>query len=163
MLRDCIESCPDRLWEAGLPASFPSSGERINEEREARTFWRVAYHCLYFTHLYAMPRKEDFKSWDKNQDQAWNIWIGPDEPIPPKETTYSREELLGYLDWMVEKIDGWVDAVDLDSQESGFDWYKDFPKLDHQILNIRHLGTHVGQLSERLMVAGIDTKWTSRG
>jgi hypothetical protein len=172
MLRDCIVKCPDDLWAAGMPldphsrAPAPSSHElgeeRWRQEREARTFWRVAYHCLFFTHLYAMPREEDFVAWEKNQEQAWNIWIGPDEPIPPKETTYSQAEVLEYLDWMVQQIDAWVDALDLDSRESGFYWYKDFPKLDHQILNVRHIGTHAGQLSERLMLAGIDTDWVSR-
>ena len=131
MLRDCIAKCPDDIWAAGMPLITPDPGGRTNEEREARTFWRVAYHALFYTHLYAMPREEDFVAWERHDDLASNIWIGPDEPIPPKETTYSQADLLGYLDWMVTQVDAWVDAVDLDSQESGFHWYKDFPKLDH--------------------------------
>jgi hypothetical protein len=161
MLRDCIVKCPDDLWAAGSQP-VPTTDERTQQEREGRTFWRIAYHALYFTHLYAMPREEEFVPWEKHQEQAMDIWIGPDEPIPPKETTFTQAEVLEYLDWIVTQIDGWVDAVDLSSQESGFHWYKDFPKLDHQILNIRHIGTHVGQLSERLMEAGIDTDWVSR-
>lgn len=163
MLRDCISKCPDDIWAAGMPLIAPDPGGRINQEREARTFWRIAYHALFYTHLYAMPREEDFVAWERHDDLASNIWIGPDESIPPKETTYTQADLLGYLDWMVMQVDAWVDAVDLDSQESGFHWYKDFPKLDHQILNIRHIGTHAGQLAERLMLAGIDTDWVSRG
>ncbi|MEX2243320.1 MAG: hypothetical protein WD716_05670 [Fimbriimonadaceae bacterium] len=163
MLRDCIVKCPDDVWVAGMPIITPDPGGRTNQEREARTFWRVAYHCLFYTHLYSMPREEDFVAWARHDDLASNIWIGPDEPIPPKETTYSQADLLGYLDWMVTQVDGWVDALDLSSPESGFYWYKEFPKLDHQILNVRHIGVHVGQLSERLMLAGVDTDWVSRG
>jgi hypothetical protein len=35
-------------------------------------------------------------------------------------------------------------------------------KLEHEILSIRHLQGHVGQISERLMEAGIDLDWISR-
>lgn len=162
MLRDCIAKCPDDVWAAGMPVSPPGDPTREGAIREARTFWRVAYHCLFFTHLYAMPREEDFVPWEKHFAHAKEIWVGPDEEVPPRETAYSQADLLEYLDWMVTQIDGWVDAVDLDSQESGFSWYKDFPKLDHQILNVRHVGTHTGQLSERLMLKGIDTDWVSK-
>ena len=59
-------------------------------------------------------------------------------------------------------LDRWIDALDLDTLESGFDWYPNMPKLDHMMLNIRHLQGHVGQLSELLMAHGIDTDWVSR-
>jgi hypothetical protein len=35
-------------------------------------------------------------------------------------------------------------------------------KLSHQIMNVRHIQGHVGQLSELLMQRGIDTDWVSR-
>jgi hypothetical protein len=35
-------------------------------------------------------------------------------------------------------------------------------KLSHQILNLRHLQGHVGQLSELLMARGIDIDWVSK-
>ena len=172
MLRDCIAKCPDELWAAGMPVDphplAPSpfqgqgEGDRWRKERQSRTFWRIAYHCLFYTHLYAMQREEDFVAWERHVEHAKEIYLGPDEEVPPIETTYTQAEVLEYLDWMVAQVDGWVDRLDLDSQESGFYWYKEFPKLDHQILNVRHIGTHVGQLSERLFLAGIDTDWVSR-
>jgi hypothetical protein len=35
-------------------------------------------------------------------------------------------------------------------------------KLSHELMNLRHIQGHVGQLSELLMVAGIDTRWIAR-
>ncbi len=139
------------------------TSERVAQEREARTFWRIAYHALFYTHLYAMPHVDDFVAWPKHIEHAKEIYLGPDEEVPPIETTYTQADVLEYLDWMVLQIDGWVDALDLDSETCGFYWYDPFPKLDHQILNVRHIGVHVGQLSERLFLAGIDTVWVSRG
>ena len=76
-------------------------------------------------------------------------------------TTYTRAEMLDYLDLVDRGVDGWVDAIDYASSESGFSWYS-IPKLDHQILNIRHLGVHTGQLQELLFARGIDLDWMSR-
>jgi len=44
--------------------------------------------------------------------------------------------------------------------ESGFSWYS-IPKLDHQLLNLRHLQGHVGQLSELVMATGADLTWVA--
>ncbi len=41
-------------------------------------------------------------------------------------------------------------------------WYPNCTKLEHQFLNLRHLGIHVGQLQELLMGAGVDVNWLSR-
>lgn len=161
MLRDCIVKCPDDVWAAGMPP-LAAPTERAAQERQSRTFWRIAYHALFYAHLYGVQREEDFVPWSRHVDHAKEIYLHPDEEVPPVETTYTQAEVLEYLDWIVSQVDGWVDGLDLDTQESGFYWYKDFPKLDHYILCIRHVGTHVGQLSERLFMAGVDTDWVSR-
>lgn len=148
MLRECVDLCPDDLWVAA-PSGHP------------RTFWRIAYHALFYTHLYLMPTEHDFLPWEKNQPQARVLWADDEDGVPPEETTYSKAEVIGYLDWMVGQVDAWVDALDLGSQESGFSWYR-LPKLDHQILNIRHLGTHVGQLQELLYARQLEPSWVSR-
>ncbi len=146
MLRECIELCPDDLWEAG---------------EHPRTFWRIAYHALYYAHLYSMKDEAAFHPWEKHQDQARTLWDDDEDGVPPWETTYSRAEMLQYLGWVQENVSGWLDDVDLASLDSGFSWYS-IPKLDHMILNVRHLQGHVGQLSELLMSRGIEASWVSR-
>jgi hypothetical protein len=57
-----------------------------------------------------------------------------------------------------DRIDGAVDAIDLAGAESGFSWYR-VPKLEHALINIRHVQHHAAQLATRLRTAcdvGID-------
>lgn len=145
-VRQCIERCPDDLWSEG---------------KHPRTFWRIAYHTLYFTHLYFMPLREDFIGFERHQDQAYCLWDDDSEGLPPVETTYSREEMLGYLQHILDGMHGWLAAIDLESEDSGFYWYR-IPKLDHILVNLRHLGIHTGQMQELLYSRGIDLDWIGR-
>ncbi|MBX7136226.1 MAG: DinB family protein [Fimbriimonadaceae bacterium] len=148
MLRQCIERCPDDLW-GSVTSEHP------------RTFWRIAYHTIFYTHLYLMSKYEDFVPWEKDCWHGRVLWDDDEEGMPPVETTYTQAELLEYLDLVDRGVDVWVDAIDYGSTESGFSWYS-IPKLDHQILNIRHLGIHTGQLQELLYAKGVDLDWVSR-
>lgn len=69
--------------------------------------------------------------------------------------------MRAYLNRIDASVDEKVDGLDLSSPDPGFSWYS-IPKLDHQLLNLRHLQGHVGQLSELLMAKGIDIDWESR-
>ncbi len=146
MLRQCVETCPEDLWSAG---------------EHPRTFWRIAYHALFFTHYYLSPSKEEFEAWEHHQDQATVLWDDDEAGLPPREVTFSQVQLLSYLDEIYSSVDSLLDALDLASQESGFPWYK-ISKLDHQLLNVRHLGVHVGQLQERCFARGIELDWVSK-
>jgi len=146
MLRECVENCPPTAWTAG---------------DHPRTFWRIAYHALFYTHLYAMKDYESFKPWERDVPHARVLWLDDEEGVPPTETAYEPSDLLEYCGWIEERLGGWLDEVDFAAETSGFDWYK-IPKLDHQILSVRHLATHVGQLQERLFTLGIDLAWVSR-
>lgn len=149
MLRQCIERCPDDLWSQNCP-------------EHPRTFWRIAYHAIYYTHLYLMTKFEDFQPWDKHVPHGPVLWDDDDEGIPPVETSLTQAGLIEYLDWSDAQVDAWLDQMDLDSPESGFYWYKTVNKMDHQVLNIRHLGIHIGQLQELLYARGIDLDWVTR-
>ena len=142
MLRDTLTQCPEVAWTKG---------------DHPRNFWRIAYHALYYTHLYAMPSEADFVPWEKHRP-CTDLWENP-----PVLEAYTKPELLEYLEFIDSNIQAWVLNLDLDSPETGISWYKNMEKLDHQILNIRHLAGHVGQLSELVMLAGVDeVSWSSR-
>jgi hypothetical protein len=49
-------------------------------------------------------------------------------------------------------VDGAVDAMNLTARHSGFGWYP-IPKLEHQLVNIRHVQYHEAQLADRLRTA----------
>lgn len=146
MLRQCIERCPEEVWGAG---------------KHPRTFWRTAYHALFYTHFYLSEDSEAFTAWSRHERQAVVTWSDDEGGIPPVETTYSQAEVLSYLDEVYERVDSMVDALDLDRTDSGFSWYP-IPKLDHQLVSIRHLGVHVGQLQEVLYSHGVDLDWVGK-
>ena len=143
MLREAIETCPDPIWVSGNPP---------------RQFWRLAYHTLFFTHLYLEVHMDDFQAWSKHRDEVES----DQERELLEPTPYSRAEILEYFAIVDGRVDSQIDKIDLNSQETGIPWYK-MPKLDHVILNLRHVQEHAGQLRDRLMEAGIDQKWTSKG
>ena len=86
------------------------------------------------------------------------LWVDGKHDAPPVETTYTQAELLEYVAFVEANLEGWLREMDLEAQTSGFSWYS-VPKLDHQFVNLRHLGVHIGQLQERLMEQGIETEW----
>ncbi len=56
-------------------------------------------------------------------------------------------------------VDGAVDALDLHNPQCGFPWYKT-SKLEHQMVNLRHLQHHAAQLADRLRAAlDIGIRW----
>jgi hypothetical protein len=143
MLAECVEVCPDGLWTAG---EFP------------RYFWTIAYHAAFFGHLYMGQTEEAFKPWPKGRENAWELWAEDAVEMEP----YTKAEVLEYIGFVRGLIDDTVDGLDLDTADPGFHWYKNIGKLEHEILSIRHVQGHVGQLSERLFAAGVDTNWISR-
>jgi hypothetical protein len=142
MLRQAVERCPDDLWLAG---------------EHPRNFWRIAYHACFYTHLYLAQNEAAFTRWEKHRDCAglWSDGVWDEAPQQP----FSQAETIEYIDLLMRNLDSALDALDLDHPETGFDWYPNMSKLSHQIMNIRHLQGHVGQLSELLMARGVEIDW----
>ncbi len=142
MLKAAVEDCPDAIWTAGVPP---------------RNFWRIVYHTLFFAHLYLQVRDEEFVCWELHRVEV--------ESDPERErldaAPYSRAEMLAYWELVDTMVDPQIDKVDLSSPESGFSWYS-IPKLDHILLNLRHIQDHSGQLRDRLLEAGIDQRWATK-
>lgn len=154
-LRQAIDKCPDDLWV---------SDDYLNP------FWRIAYHSLYFLHLYIQPHVSDFCPWEHHQEGAQDM---DDYPSPPEiealftphdrpkyvDKVYTKAEVLEYADFCEQMIDDAVDALDLLSPESGFVWYK-ISKIEFQFVTIRHLQHHAAQLGERLRTSSdIELTW----
>jgi len=157
MLGQCVELCPADLWVANDDAVF--DGDR--EIR--RAFWRIAFHAAFFTQYYLGQDGSSFRPWPDRRDDLARLWEAPDEVEPyemhPSIPPCSPAEILGYIAFVDSLVDSTVDGLDLDRQASGFSVDSRMPKLNHQILNIRHVMSHVGQLSELLMARGIDIDW----
>lgn len=146
MLKESVVRCPDPLWDS--------------PDDKAR-FWHVAYHALFYTHLYLQPTGADFTPWVKHREH-YNV-MGGRLPYPPHtevdtSEAYDKANILEYLAFCQEEVRTRVPALDL-SAPSGFDWLP-MNKLELQIYSIRHLQQHAGELMERLgSRAGIDVPW----
>ena len=148
MLRECVELCPEELWECTV-------------DKPPRTVWRIAYHASFYTHFYLSQSHKSFTAWDKHIDHAVMTFADEGQELPPEGTFFSKGDLFEYIDFLSEGMGKMIEQLDLESPESGFPWYKDFPKLDHVLLTLRHLGVHVGQLQELLFARSIDPDWVS--
>ena len=151
-LADCVEKCPDELWLEG---------------DQPRTYWRIAFHAAFFAHLYMGQTESDFRPWPGRREGIHeSLWESPEyvEPfeLPENAQSYGKREVLDYLRFVDGLVDSTIDHLDLASDETGFSWYPDMSKLSHEIMNLRHIAEHVGQLSERLKTQGLEIDWVSR-
>ena len=145
MLKQAISQCPESLW---------------NSPDDKTPFWHIAYHALFFAHLYLQSTEKDFTPWSKHRAEYQAIGPLPEPPhrMPKIEEPYSKEDLLEYLDICRQQVDEKMEQVDLHS-ESGFSWLP-FSKLELQVYNIRHIQQHTGELMERLgSREKIDVHW----
>jgi len=163
MLRDAVQRCPDAEWVAADKGS---------------PFWRVAYHALYYTHLYLERDDTDFHPWEGHQSglQHLDDVPGPPEieallepPHTPAQTgvPLTRAEILAYWELCDSLVGAAVDALDLLAPTTGFRWHSpQRSKLEHQIGTIRHVQHHASQLAARVRAAtgeGVDWVGSARG
>lgn len=143
MLKQAVDACPESLWDAPGYAS---------------PFWHIAYHALFYVHLYLQPTEKDFVPWEKQQDGYTSLSSSREEEGEP----YSKEDVLAYLALCREQVEEQVTAMNLEAA-SGFYWLP-VDKLELQFYNIRHLQQHTGELYERLGTAGgPELDWVSTG
>lgn len=149
MLLEAIQRCPDELW---------SNSEHKN------AFWQVAYHTLFFTHLYLQPDEAAFRPWSGHQGDVQHPdgiadKADPNSTLPLIPNPYTKAQVLEYWTFLDQMVDDAVDALDLENPQSGFWWYK-MSKLEHQFVNIRHVQHHAAQLADRLRsAANIGIHW----
>jgi hypothetical protein len=138
-LREAISNCPDNFWVGG---------------ENPRLFWRIVYHTLYYADMYFESKLEAFVPWEHHNPAVAALWNPPEEIEP-----YSQQQMLEYLKIITSGVSTRMAKLNWDDADCGFPWYKHLNRIDHQILSIRHIQHHVGQLSDRLQDAGIDVGW----
>ena len=136
MLKQTISLCPEPVWDA--PA-------------DETKFWHIAYHALYFTHLYLHDTRQSFKPWPLHREQYQ--YLGGHLPFKPDERVhigepYTPSAELEFLAFCQQQIIERVPCTNMEAA-SGFEWLP-FNKFELQIYNIRHLQEHTGELMERL-------------
>ena len=145
MLRSAIEACPDSLW---------------NRASDHNAFWMLAYHALFFTHLYLSPSEAAFEPFEKEVEGHPGFGLsdlGDWTELGP-EDVYTKSDVLAYCAHIDERVSGLVQATPFDAP-SGFHWLP-FSRGEAHLYNLRHIQHHAGQLIERLrQVADKGTAW----
>lgn len=149
MLEQVVAACPDKLW--------------LDDPATANPFWQVAFHALFYTHLYLQPSLEDFRrvEWQRSESHRLGEGPAPEDPAAVGEP-YTKAQILDYLEQCRREVDTQLATVDLHGP-SGFEWLP-MTKLELQIYTIRHVQEHAGELAGRLADrAGIETGWVGMG
>jgi hypothetical protein len=147
MLEQAVVECPESVWYG---TSYKNR------------FWHIAYHALFYTHLYLQDKLEDFVPWDKHSD-TYSSLRPPETPegqAADDHAPFSQDEIQEYLAICRTVVEEKTAGLDLNA-ESGFHWLP-FGKLELQLYNLRHLQQHTGELCERLGInAKVDVDWVA--
>ncbi len=125
MLAEAVRSAKDELW--------------ISNSKGGAPYWCIAYHALFYTHLYIEPSEAAFKPWKHHREEVVKLG-NPDVGEP-----YSKEEMLSYLELVEKRVLEALSEIDLSAADSGFSW-KHRSTLEHKLENLRHLQHHTAQL-----------------
>jgi hypothetical protein len=145
MLKQTIVKCPLSVWD--------------NPDDKTK-FWHIAFHTLFYTHLYLQDSGQEFRPWAKHRKDYQFLGKLPWPPYtkPVVDVPYSLEDVLAYQAFCQEQVEERVPLLNLEAG-SGFDWLP-FGKLELQFYNIRHIQQHTGELMERLgTCADIELDW----
>ena len=145
MLKGAIDQCPGPIW---------------NDPGDKTKFWQIAYHALFYTHLYLQDSEEAFTPWSKHRQGTHSLGQVPSAPDIGKP--YDKDTVLEYLDFCQQQVAKRVPQLNLEAG-SGFEWLP-FGKLELQFYTIRHIQQHTGELMERLGTrANLELPWVGMG
>lgn len=149
MLVDAIEKYPEDQWLTTY---------------HTNAAWQIAYHTIYFAEFYARSTWENFTPALSHGVATQNDDGIPGPPDPKSELPlmpdpFTKEQVLSYAKAVDAGMDAAIDTMDVMSSESGFYWYK-VSKLEHQMINLRHIQHGTAQLADRLRsIADLGVKW----
>jgi hypothetical protein len=135
-LGDALRDCPDEIWEARLWEDQPDQWVAAGFS----AFWYLGYHTLFWLDLYLTGAEEGFAPpapFDLVEMEAGEV-------LP---RTYSREELLGYLDLCRRRCQETIDGLSNDDARRlcRFPW-GEAPFGELMLYTMLHVQEHAAQL-----------------
>jgi hypothetical protein len=153
MLGDALRDCPDELWEKRLWDDQPDQWVAAGFS----TFWYLGYHTLFWLDLYLTGAEEGFAP-----PAPFDVVEMEEGEALPR--TYTRAELLGYLDYCRRTCQEIISALSHEqaARVCRFAWGElSFAEL--QLYNLRHVQEHGAQLRMFLgQQAGASASWVSQ-
>ncbi|MCA9919557.1 MAG: DinB family protein [Anaerolineales bacterium] len=133
---DALKNCPDNLWEKPLWADEPDQWVAAGFAR----FWYLGYHTLFWLDLYLTGAEEGFMP-----PEPFDLVEMVDGETLPR--TYSRTELLGYLDLCRQRCQDTI--LNLTTEQANqlcqFPW-GEVPFAELMLYTMRHVQEHAAQL-----------------
>jgi hypothetical protein len=75
MLKEAVSLCPEELWD---------------DTAYKNRFWNIAYHALFYTHLYLQPNLEAFSPWEKHRPDSEQMQASNAYSKTPPAAPYRR-------------------------------------------------------------------------
>lgn len=150
MLGDVLRDCPDNLWTKNLWAEQEMAAG-------SSAFWYLGYHTLFWLDLYLTGAEEGFAP----PAPFDLVELDPAGVLP---RTYTRPELLDYLDYCRRKCQETISALSPEqaARLCRFPWGA-LPFAELQLYNLRHVQEHGAQLRLFLgQLAGKSAGWVSQ-
>lgn len=125
MLERAIEMCPEEHWDT--------------EDR----FWYTAYHCLFYLDYYL--------TLDPGSYASPKPFSNSEFEGKPSERTYTKQELLAYLQSSRTKCHDLLSDLNVDVMNHRWvNLYRDYSMFEMLLYNMRHVQHHTAQLNQLL-------------
>lgn len=151
-LGSALRECPDELWKSMLWADQPGQWVAAGFS----SYWYLGYHALFWLDLYLTGTEAGFAP----PEPFDLVEMEQGEELP---RTYTRQELLGYLDYCRKKCQRLIASMTgaQAKRMCRFSWGElSFAEL--QLYNLRHVQEHAAQLHMFLgQQAGKTGKWVA--
>jgi len=125
MLRTLMESCPKALW---------------SQKNIEPPIWQQFYHVLYGLDYWFSKSRESFNP--PHFGDSVNSVLGE-----PSEKVIEQPELIGYLNFVMEKALNFIEGIDDSDLSSPSALYTKWTNLDVILEQLRHLQHHVGYMN----------------
>ncbi len=126
-LKNAITACPENLW---------------GDESRVHQFWYMSYHTLFFLDFYLKANPESFQP----PTPFTLSELDPAGVMP--ERIYSKEELLGYLEYCREKCRNLILTMSEERATERFALGRvDLSIAELMLYNLRHVQHHAAQLN----------------
>lgn len=162
-----LRTCPEELWQESLYPVDPSYPEAwtpidpdgrpfedeavaMRKRRAQGAVWRTVSHALFFTDADLSATEQDWAPQPplSAHDEDANV-------VPP---TYSRDQLLAYLDHCLRKVDQvFADLTDDRAEEPVAESHRHrgTPAGEMLVVGMAHLQLHTAQIRAFLVTRGV--------
>jgi hypothetical protein len=148
MMEGALADCPDRLWETDLWPDEAPMGPGPHGGLHGSAPWFLGYHALTCLDY---DLAGDFEPWQPPKPFDENTWSFPNR-------MFTRDELLGYVDYCRERVRRTLDAL---TEDAAAQPLPDTHRYRGTLYGVNvgsipvHVVEHASQIRQFLTAAGV--------